>query len=78
MYKRNHGQLDEACRCARLVLDEIVGAICEKPGRSYFVCAGCARLMPWCWGADDNMPEHCDRCWVKPPEPLSPQLELQF
>lgn len=28
-----------------------------------FACAGCHRLVPWCYSADDNMFEYCDDCW---------------
>lgn len=28
-----------------------------------FRCVGCERLVPWSFGCDDDMPEHCDDCW---------------
>ena len=27
-----------------------------------FLCPGCNRLMPWCWGAGDDQPDLCDEC----------------
>ncbi len=27
-----------------------------------FSCAGCKRVVCWCDGAADDMPEHCSRC----------------
>lgn len=27
-----------------------------------FRCEGCGRLVGWCDGAADDMPEHCSRC----------------
>ena len=29
----------------------------------YFICEGCQRKMPYCLGAADDMPDHCDDCW---------------
>lgn len=28
-----------------------------------YACPGCKRLVPWCFGAADDMPDHCDDCW---------------
>jgi hypothetical protein len=36
---------------------------CE-PGET-FKCSECSRLMPWCRGASDDMPDACDECWAK-------------
>lgn len=45
------------------------GSICQnRPGESVvrrFRCAGCLRLVPWCFGSADDMPLHCDDCWAK-------------
>ena len=30
-----------------------------------YQCAGCRRWRPWCDGAHDDMPDHCDRCWAE-------------
>lgn len=33
-----------------------------------YSCAGCARRVPWCYGGGgdaDDMPEHCDDCWLE-------------
>lgn len=50
------------------------GSICgtrKNPDRRYgdvlvrkFRCHGCKRRVPWCYGAGDGMPNHCDDCWV--------------
>lgn len=29
-----------------------------------FTCVGCKRRVPAAFGCDDNMPNHCDDCWV--------------
>lgn len=34
------------------------------PDESY-VCAGCSRRVPNEFGADDDMPDHCDDCWLE-------------
>jgi hypothetical protein len=34
---------------------------CE-PG-ALFECNICGRLMPWCKGAADDLPDSCDDCW---------------
>lgn len=52
---------DVACTCE--------GAVCIEPcqllpvWRTY-VCTGCGREVPWCFGANDYMPDHCDDCWL--------------
>lgn len=28
-----------------------------------FYCPGCERVVGWCRGAGDDMPELCDDCW---------------
>jgi hypothetical protein len=33
-----------------------------------YVCKGCKRRVPWCFGAADHLPYHCDDCWT--PEAL--------
>lgn len=30
-----------------------------------YQCAGCRRWVGWCFGAADDMPDHCDDCWSK-------------
>ena len=30
-----------------------------------YTCCGCRRLVPWCFGADDDQPDWCDDCWAK-------------
>lgn len=32
-------------------------------GKTY-VCRGCKRRVPACFGASDDMPNHCDDCWA--------------
>lgn len=54
------------------------GGICEgtqdKPSKRY-TCEGCDRSVPWCFGASDNMPMHCDDCWaLDDAHPMSPIL----
>lgn len=36
----------------------------ERDKRFNYTCRGCKRRVPWCFGAADNMPNHCDDCWV--------------
>ena len=36
---------------------------CECAPWHTFVCAHCGRVVGWCLGADDNMPDACDFCW---------------
>lgn len=46
------------------------GGICQRRddiGRfavRTYRCAGCHRKLPWCFGAHDEMPDHCDDCWA--------------
>jgi hypothetical protein len=28
-----------------------------------YACLSCNRAVPWCFGAADAYPEHCDDCW---------------
>jgi len=37
--------------------------LCGVEGRRY-LCASCRLLMPWCFGASDDMPDVCDDCWA--------------
>jgi hypothetical protein len=30
-----------------------------------YKCKGCERVLPWSFGASDDMPDHCDDCWAK-------------
>jgi hypothetical protein len=30
-----------------------------------YLCPGCKMWRPWCFGAGDDMPDHCDNCWAK-------------
>lgn len=45
------------------------GTICQNkagdPAVRRFRCVGCRRLVPWCFGAADDMPLHCDDCWAE-------------
>ena len=29
-----------------------------------FRCVGCNMICSWCVGCADEMPEHCDSCWM--------------
>lgn len=31
----------------------------------WFTCAGCRRFRPPEEGCADDLPDHCDRCWVQ-------------
>lgn len=35
--------------------------VCEG---EFYTCRGCKRRAPWCFGASDDMPDHCDDCWA--------------
>lgn len=55
---------------------------CESGCCPTFECAGCHRLVGWCRGCFDDMPDHCDDCWVlahagflEEIVPLAPPLE---
>ena len=37
---------------------------CELEG-NYYVCAGCKRTVPWCFGAADKYFDYCDDCAVR-------------
>ena len=37
---------------------------CRSAGM-LFLCRGCLRLLPWCVGAADCLPGHCDDCWAR-------------
>lgn len=55
--------------------DDLAGQA-KKPRT--FTCIGCKREMPWGKGAADDMPEHCDDCWVEahdgePALPVAPR-----
>jgi hypothetical protein len=45
------------------------GSICQDkhgaPAVRRYRCVGCKRLVPWCFGAADDMPSHCDNCWAE-------------
>lgn len=30
-----------------------------------YICAGCKQLCCGCFGASDDMPDHCDDCWFE-------------
>jgi len=56
------------------------GGICEgtqdKSSKRY-TCRGCDRSVPWCFGASDNMPFHCDDCWaLDDAHPMPPILNF--
>jgi hypothetical protein len=34
-------------------------------GPRVYRCAGCGEHAPWCFGAADDLPGHCDDCWDK-------------
>jgi hypothetical protein len=41
---------------------------CPNPGECHckgqrYTCRGCKRFVPYCFGADDELPNHCDDCW---------------
>lgn len=37
---------------------------CEKEG-NYYLCKGCNRLAPYCFGAADKYFDYCDDCAVE-------------
>jgi hypothetical protein len=55
-----------ACTCAVWVpvLHMHVRQICG-PDKKTYVCAWCRRSVPWCFGADNDMPLVCDDCWAE-------------
>lgn len=63
---RHHASEETLREC----VDEELGVIsracgCEESSYPYFVCAHCARLVPWCFGAaheDEFLAECCDDC----------------
>lgn len=38
---------------------------CDSEDCWVYRCPGCWRIRPWCFGAADDMPDHCDDCWAK-------------
>lgn len=30
-----------------------------------YICAGCSKITPYESGGADDMPQHCDKCWVE-------------
>lgn len=36
---------------------------CRMPDS--YRCGSCLRLIPFCMGADDDLPDSCDECWAK-------------
>lgn len=40
-----------------------IGCFCGEcePGLTY-QCAGCSRIVPYCYGADDELYDYCDHC----------------
>lgn len=51
-----------ACQCGLCGLPEELQDLDD--GDRLYECATCKRLVPFCYGADDAMPESCDDCWV--------------
>lgn len=43
---------------------EAVKAQEDETNRTY-LCAGCLKRLPWSNGCADDMPNHCDDCWVE-------------
>ena len=37
----------------------------EEAASLVFLCPGCNRYCAPCFGCADDMPDHCDDCWVK-------------
>lgn len=37
----------------------------DRPRKRRYRCKWCKRWVPWCFGAADDLPLHCDDCWVK-------------
>ena len=37
---------------------------CEQEG-NYYICVGCKRSVPWCFGAADEYFDYCDDCAVE-------------
>lgn len=37
----------------------------KVPAKSVYRCAGCGLVVCPADGAADDMPDHCDSCWVK-------------
>ena len=52
---------DPKCMCG----GTICGVRKGKPLLRTYKCKGCKRQVPWCFGADDDLPHHCDDCWNK-------------
>ena len=51
------------CRCG----GDICGLNRDGTARKVrYKCRGCRRWVPWCFGAADNLPHHCDDCWTPP------------
>lgn len=36
---------------------------CDKECGGAWVCPGCERLVGYCMGCADELPDHCDDCW---------------
>lgn len=53
--------------CFLCAVDTPASAATERLGLLPFTliyrCPTCRRFVPWCYGAADDMPEDCDRCW---------------
>jgi hypothetical protein len=50
------------CQCGLCGLPEELQDLDD--GDRMYECATCKRLVPWCYGAADKMPDSCDCCWV--------------
>jgi hypothetical protein len=57
---------NQAQNLLRMAGQPPLGCYCrECQAGMLFRCDTCDRLMPWCMGAYDNMPDSCDDCWVE-------------
>lgn len=36
---------------------------CQGECGGWYVCEGCFRVVGWCFGAYDDLPDRCDDCW---------------
>jgi hypothetical protein len=59
-----HGDyLDENGSCASCKRAAVHYDGCDTECGGTWTCAGCNRLVGYCCGCTDDMPELCDDCW---------------
>jgi hypothetical protein len=60
----NHGDyLADDKSCASCMREAVHYDGCDTACGGTWVCAGCNRLVGFCGGCSDDMPELCDECW---------------